>query len=438
MGIGNHVNVTFDRQRDTWTVVVAYPDPLTGERRRTKRRGHRTKSAALEVGHRVLADLVDGFVPAAGGMTVGEGWARLEADWKRRVAVGTLARNTLDLYRDAWRLYLAPLWSERRLSDISADHVRTLFDLHRETGKAAGTLRAPWHVGRNVFAKAVVDGLVRANPFTMAGKRADVIGRADITAVASDLVWNGGEVGAFRSRLAADPHRFGDVWLLMLATGMRRGEALAVRDESVDLGARTVTVDRQWTTTRQREPFFGPPKTRSSNRTIALNDLAVEAIRSARRKRNEAHMAAPHGWVDTGSVFAGLGDDQRRSTGPQSISTPADLAAGHLPHPSNVSRQFTAFIEQHGLKVIPMHGLRHTFATSSLEAGVPIEVISRILGHSSIEITSKVYVHATPELHADSMELLDSYYRGHRTPLVGQLDDTAQSLPEGDLTIAGS
>ena len=142
--------------------------------------------------------------------------------------------------------------------------------------------------------------------------------------------------------------------------------------------------------------------------------------------------------VDTGSVFAGLGDDQRRSTGPQSISTPADLAAGHLPHPSNVSRQFTAFIDQHGLKVIPMHGLRHTFATSSLEAGVPIEVISRILGHSSIEITSKVYVHATPELHADSMELLDSYYRGHRTPLVGQLDDTAQSLPEGDLTIAGS
>ena len=437
MGIGNHVNVTFDRERETWTVVVAYPDPLTGERRRVKRRGHRTKSAALGVGHSLLADLVDGFVPMAGGMTVAAAWGRLEGDWIRRVAVGTLARNTLDLYRDAWRLYLAPQWAERNLAEINGDHVRALFDLHRDCGKAAETLMAPWHVGRNVFAKGVIDGLVRTNPFTMAGRRSDMIGRGEVRAVRSDAVWNGGDIQAFRSCLAAHPHRFGDVWLLMLATGMRRGEALAVSDGSVDLEARTVCVDRQWTTTRGRESFFGPPKTKSSYRTIALNDLAVDAVRSARQRRNEARLAAPHGWVDTtGSVFAGLGDDQRRTSGPRSASTPVDLASGLLPHPSNVSRQFTAFIKAHALKVIRMHGLRHTFATSALEAGVRIEVVSRVLGHATIEITSKVYVHATPELHADSMELLDSYYRGHRTSLADELGGSARNRPTSYSTIA--
>jgi integrase len=76
-----------------------------------------------------------------------------------------------------------------------------------------------------------------------------------------------------------------------------------------------------------------------------------------------------------------------------------------------VSSAFRRYVGRHDLKPIRMHGLRHTFATSSLAAGVPLEVISKMLGHARIEITANTYAHATPELFTDAVNRLDAYYR---------------------------
>ena len=52
----------------------------------------------------------------------------------------------------------------------------------------------------------------------------------------------------------------------------------------------------------------------------------------------------------------------------------------------------------------PFHGLRHTYATLALEAGVPIEVVSTRLGHASIAITADIYQHVRPGLDRDAAE----------------------------------
>ena len=62
---------------------------------------------------------------------------------------------------------------------------------------------------------------------------------------------------------------------------------------------------------------------------------------------------------------------------------------------------FEAF-ERHardaGLPAIPLHSVRHSYATAALAAGVPTKVLSERLGHSSISITADTYQHVLPEL----------------------------------------
>ena len=313
----------------------------------------------------------------------------------------------MDLYDNAWRLYIAPYWAERPMAGIGGDDVRALFRMLRnKKGLQRGSLMPTWHVARAIFHHAILAGDVRFCPFVRAGNRADVIGRESNT-VKADQYWAPEDIAAFGAALDDDEDQFANVWRLMLATGMRRGEALAVSDDRIDLDDRTLVIDRQWTHNQRGEAFFSTPKTKAGERVIALNNLAITALGDARKVRNAARMAHRDVWVDDqGCVFArGL------RTCTQSGGSEGSQVPGALPHPNLVSAAFRRYVERHDLKPIRMHGLRHTFATSSLAAGVPLEVISKMLGHAGIEITANTYAHATPELFTDAVDRLDAYYR---------------------------
>lgn len=71
--------------------------------------------------------------------------------------------------------------------------------------------------------------------------------------------------------------------------------------------------------------------------------------------------------------------------------------------PDRVSHTFKRLARMAGLPVIRFHDLRHTFATLSLKAGVPTEVVSRILGHKNQAITQLFYQHAVPCLDEDAI-----------------------------------
>ena len=65
--------------------------------------------------------------------------------------------------------------------------------------------------------------------------------------------------------------------------------------------------------------------------------------------------------------------------------------------PSWVSSTFVRRVKQAGLPRISLHGLRHSFATVALEAGVDVLYVSELLGHSSPTVTQNVYQHVRRE-----------------------------------------
>ena len=92
-------------------------------------------------------------------------------------------------------------------------------------------------------------------------------------------------------------------------------------------------------------------------------------------------------WQDTGYVFT-------TSTG-----TPLD--------PDNVTTRFAHLTERLGLGRRRFHSLRHSMATAMLAAGVPLEVISRTLGHAGVAITADIYARVLPTAQREAARRLD-------------------------------
>jgi integrase len=172
-------------------------------------------------------------------------------------------------------------------------------------------------------------------------------------------------------------------WRLLAATGMRRGEALALRWRDVDLDAGRLAVRRSVGVVKAKGPgeqlVEGPTKTGQS-RVVDLNSGTVAALRPYRASRGLLALDLVR---DSALVLSNLDGSHR--------------------HPERFSRRFVGQVAQARkapgedlLPVIRLHDLRHTHATLLLADGVPVKVVSERLGHASATITLTVYQHVHP------------------------------------------
>jgi integrase len=219
---------------------------------------------------------------------------------------------------------------------------------------------------RKALEDAVEEGLLPANPARRAHK---------LPAIHREMqTWTDGQLASFLSRVRDD--RLYALWRLAATTGMRRGELLAVAWPEIDFGRRRLHITRAISKGPKGAPLrFGPPKTDRGRRAVPLDEETARILRDHRRRQLGTPQRIPD---DHTLVF--YRDDGR----------PLD--------PDSVSQRFRRLVERTALPGIRFHDLRHTFATLSLKAGIPTEVVSRILGHKHVATTQAIYQHAVPAL----------------------------------------
>ncbi|GAB3607945.1 site-specific integrase [Humibacter ginsengiterrae] len=167
------------------------------------------------------------------------------------------------------------------------------------------------------------------------------------------------------------------------ATGLRKGEALALHWEHIDLDASTARIAGTLSRVNGRL-IVTTPKTAKSRRTLTLSPGVVALLRAHRVRQLEARLAAGSLWVDSGHVFTTL------------TGRPVD--------PSTALRSLKLAAARAGVKGAAVHTLRHTAATAMLEAGVPLAAVSAVLGHARASITADVYAHATANAQDAAMK----------------------------------
>jgi integrase len=196
-------------------------------------------------------------------------------------------------------------------------------------------------------------------------------------------VWFAEELRAFLDAVQGD--RLAALWTVLCTTGMRRSEACGLPWTAVDLEHGRVQVTQVCVRVGDTPTLIAGTKTTSSRRSFELDPATVAALRAHRARQLQERLAWGQAWTDTGLVF-----------------TRED---GTVLNPERLSDAFLKLVERAGLPRITLHGLRHSYASTALQAGVPIEVLSRRLGHAQVSTTYDLYVHTSRRQDRDAANL---------------------------------
>ncbi|WP_227551444.1 site-specific integrase [Metabacillus sediminilitoris] len=164
------------------------------------------------------------------------------------------------------------------------------------------------------------------------------------------------------------------IFQLLIYTGARKGELLAISWEDIDFEARSLKL---WKTLFQTDGkhLLQTPKTRDSKRLISLDTQSLSLLKKWRIIQMEENLAFGSRNANNNIIFT-------RPDG-----TPLRLAY--------LNEKLNILIKRHNLHPITIHGLRHTHASLLFEAGANIKEVQERLGHSDIQMTMNDYTHVT-------------------------------------------
>ena len=174
---------------------------------------------------------------------------------------------------------------------------------------------------------------------------------------------------------AAEDHLVG-IYALAVSTGMRLGELLGLRWSDIDRPGRRLFVRRSLQRVPREGLQFAEPKTKKSRRTVALSQLALDALYEHRQRQVKDRLKFPGEWEHPDLVFT------------TEWGKPID--------PGSVSKRFKKALQLAGLPSVRFHDLRHTAATLLLQADTHPKIVSEMLGHSTITLTLDTYSHVIP------------------------------------------
>ncbi len=263
------------------------------------------------------------------------------------------------------------------LNKIQATTVERFLINLRKAGKSDSTIRQVFIIARAIGDAAVRDRQIAVNPFAtvrppkVAHREAVYLSPAQVDKLL---------------RSSSDS-RYRLLFALLVNTGLRRGEALALKWRDVNFDKRTMRV-RGTLSRVDGELTVTPPKSGHSDRTLPLSQPAVEVLRSVKVRQAVERLRAGNVWQETGFVFT------------TEFGTPCD--------PRNALRALKAAAKAAALDGVGLHTLRHSAASVMLTNGVPLKVVSELLGHSGIAITADVYGHVSPEVSRSAIDVLGS------------------------------
>ncbi len=315
-------------------------------------------------------------------------------DWAQHsLPVSGVKDSTMQTYRSLITSPLKPTLGDVRLADFTPREAERWLqrldafrskDRHPKPTKtnpdpkpipgkplSQSTKRQAFAVLSLALKTAVRDGLIPDNPL-------DHVTRPRKTRT-QVRVMTGDEVEQLLSAETTSKSFYFPLIVFVANTGVRIGEALALRWQDVNLDGATVTI------TRGSLPDDASTKTPAGVRTVPLVPDVVNALRAQQRRQREARLKMGSGWKDTEDLVFTTGE-----------GTPVDA--------HNARRTLRAALKAAGLpQDRPWHTMRHSLATRLLNRGVPMPVVTQIIGHASIRTTVDIYGHAEPAINAEAL-----------------------------------
>jgi len=282
--------------------------------------------------------------------------------WLTNKHAKNIADTTYRRYESLTRLHILPALGHMKIRNISKNHVNAFIEKMDEEGQSARSCQQTRALLSAAFKRAVQDDLISLNPVTHS--RPVKVDSPQIHPLSV-------EEAKHLLEVTQDAYMQARTRIAVLY-GMRQGEALGLQWKDVNLDSGEVFVWQQIQKVKGSYVFV-KLKSKYSVRTLELDSATINALRAHKAAQNTQRLKVGDEWQDFDLVFPGTkGQPQNSHT--DYFRWQKALAAAGLPEKR-------------------LHDARHTAATMLYDQGLDIETIRRFLGHASVLLTSRTYVH---------------------------------------------
>ncbi len=362
----------YQRKDGTWCAAIVCDDPATGRRTRKVLYGKTRTQVRGKL--KVADERAEAGAPVRDAKASVAAWL---AQWRATTLKASNRKaTTKELYEILCKHHLeAEPFGAIPLDRLRPSEIDRLILALNDKGLSDATVQRIFTVPRVALEGAVRDGLIARNP--AASVKQPSVARKEARYLSPTEV--------ARVLRAAKDSRYHCLLALIAATGLRRGEAAALRWRDLDLAAGTLQVCGTLSRIGGKL-VVTEPKTAKSRRTLPLSPSVVTMLEAHRKRQAAERTRAGSMWVETDHVFT--------------------TESGTLVEPHNILRAVMVAAHDAALADVGVHTLRHSAATTWLENGVHLKAVSELLGHASIAITADIYGHVSDETARGAMATL--------------------------------
>ncbi|HIW34131.1 MAG TPA: site-specific integrase [Candidatus Paenibacillus intestinavium] len=304
--------------------------------------------------------------------------------WVKNYKEGIVRSNTLKIHLNNINKHIEPYFKKIMLQELKPDMYQAFLDHLIKKDLSRRTVEIVNSTLYSALEQAVIQGKLERNPAKGTIIKAKPKKR-EVKFIDSDDI----------PRFLQAAHSYGYIyWIyfrLMIETGMRKGEAAALKWDDINFKDKRIRIDETLDfTAKEEEDLFGDTKTLRSERTIKIsnglvNDLKFQASWQNQNKLN-------------------LGDFYKHN-----LNLVLCRVDGNFMPKSSLFNAFERILIKAELSSLPIHSLRHTCAVLMLEAGADMKYVQEQLGHGSIQITSDVYSHISKKLEKRNTDKIEEY-----------------------------
>lgn len=357
---------------------IRYIDPITHEKKEKSKRGFTSNkdamSAALLEEQRLLEGIEQGPISLKSYMEL----------WLAEYKEGTIRKNTLELHKYSINKHILPYFKNVLLLDVKPIMYQKFLNNMSSENYSKRTIEIVHGTMYGAFERAIKLGKIIKNPCDGAIIR----GKEKIDEI---KFINSEGIPLFLT----EAHKYGYIyWIffkVLIETGLRKGEAAALRWTDIDLKAKTITITKTLDfTAKNNQDLFGDPKTYNSRRTITISNTLANDLHFHKKYQNQNKLALAEQYYHDLNLVLCRND-------------------GNFMPKSTLFNAFARILKRSDLPKISIHCLRHTHAVLLLESGATMKYIQERLGHGSAQITADVYAHISKKIEKDTMNNFENY-----------------------------
>ena len=375
-----------DKEYEYWEAryTVGF-DPGTGKQVQKSVSGKTQKEVAQKL-KELTAALDAGTYIAPSKVTVGQ-WLDV---WQQDYLVN-VRPSTVTSYEATIRNHIKPKIGAIRLESLTTHDIQEFYNSLRtpsENRKAlsAKTIKNIHGILHHALQQAMLNNYIRANP-----SNSCVIPRATKKKVKP---LNEYQIADFLKAIKG--HKYENMFLVALFTGIRQGEVCGLQWECVNFDDGTILIDKQLqslraTTRGDNEKYTLVPTKNGKERTITAAPYVMELLWKTKQRQNTDRKTWGKAFQENDLVFT---DELGNRVTPQSLY-----------------RAFKIIVTESGMPMVRFHDLRHSYAVISLKSGDDVKTVQENLGHATAAFTLDTYGHVTEKMKKDSANRMEAFIK---------------------------